>query len=158
MPRPPRTADREGKVLGAPSPTAPLRKERALLHLLAFTQTLLDVDLDVLCGSGVVLGYLLKHYAQHLFETNHLPYSLVDAIQALTDRYPHCRSLMAPAWDMVHEWEGLEPTAVAPVIPDAIVKAASLCAWFGSGLFFWAASCWVLLLTVVLPVAADLPQ
>lgn len=66
----------------------------------------------------------LMGFGKHLFYTGAPKYVFAETINAVIDRYPHYRGLVASAWNTLRKWEEAEPTERAMVMPSSIFQAA----------------------------------
>ena len=66
----------------------------------------------------------LMAFGKHLFYTGAPKYMFAETINAVIDRFPHYRGLVAPAWNTLRKWEEAEPTERAMVMPASIFQAA----------------------------------
>ena len=63
-------------------------------------------------------------YGKHLFYAGAPKYQFAETINAVIDRFPTYRGLVAAVWGTLKKWEEAEPTERAMVMPAALFKAA----------------------------------
>lgn len=66
----------------------------------------------------------LMAFGKHLFYTGAPKYMFAETINAVIDKFPHYRGLVAAAWNTLRKWEEAEPTERAMVMPASIFQAA----------------------------------
>ena len=82
----------------------------------------LDVSEDVFAPHHMSMA--LIGYGKHLFYAGAPKYQFAETINAVIDRFPTYRGLVAAAWGTLKKWEEAEPTERAMVMPAAVFKAA----------------------------------
>ena len=86
---------------------------------------------EVLLEDALVTARLLADYGQFCYDNQRSRSEFSETINAITDRAPHLKGHLAPAWDVSWTWRALEPGGSHRPIPEAIARAfvALACAW-----------------------------
>ena len=75
-----------------------------------------------------LMSFALIGYGKALFYEGHPKYAFAETINAVIDRFPHYRGLVASAWQTLKKWEEAEPVERSMIMPAALFQAAiSLC-------------------------------
>ena len=69
---------------------------------------------------------LLRRYGMHLYETGGRLYELRHLLVVAQQTFPLMRAAMAPAWQLVTQWEELQPVCHRKPLPEVLYKALVL--------------------------------
>ena len=71
------------------------------------------------------IAWALRGYGLYCFEQGLPRYLFVNAITAVQDQYPSCRSFLNLAWQIDRKWQQHEPGMCRAVLPEVVIRAAA---------------------------------
>ena len=72
---------------------------------------------------------LLRTYGTLLFQQGKLLYELRHLLVLMQQKFPLMRNVMAPAWQLVSQWEELQPVKHRQPLPSIVFQAMFALAW-----------------------------
>ena len=88
-----------------------------------YLDTRFQISLAQLAISGILLGYCLRGYGQHLYHEGYPLYFFQDSILFVQHSYLHWKSHLGPAWQLLTRWQQEEPGGSRIVMPPSVLKA-----------------------------------
>ena len=85
-------------------------------------------DQVFLCGPLAV--QLLRRFGLHLYESGGQLYEFRHLCVIVQQRFPWCRPLMSPAWQLLNQWEELSPVVHRQPLPEVLYKSMVAAAMF----------------------------
>lgn len=129
MPRPRRdTAEsRSGISLDASAHRRPETNKRRLICFEQFSNWVvseLQISVTEENFPPRHMNSALVGFGKHLFYSGAPKYLFAETINAVIDRYPTYRGLVAAAWNTLKKWEEAEPSERSMVMPAALFRAS----------------------------------
>lgn len=84
----------------------------------------LDLDISVLCMSGLLLGLALKGFGKELFYGGYPFYLFAETLNCLLDKFRHHKAYFSESWALLSRWGAVEPSERRFIIPESVLMAA----------------------------------